>query len=382
MTSWHSLQAFDKARPWVLDLGLAAALFAASLAAAWVARGMTAEHALLLGIGAAPYAWRRVAPVLVLVLAAAGVVALLSAGHSTAVIGSGLFLAAYTIGAERRLRTTLLASGFSVGLLLVVAVSFPGQLTWGEAATNLALFAGAFAVGRATRTHRDSALVVTERAALAERVQAEQARSALTEQRLQIARELHDVVGHSLAVIALQAAVGARVADSDPAEARAALEAIAERSRGSLQEVRQLVTAMRDQSGADRPLPGLADLPELVEVMKAAGLAVELERDGEPWPLTPALDLTAYRMLQESLTNVVKHAATDTATVQVRYTPDELVLRVRDHGRGGAATPGHGSGLTGMRERVATWGGSLEAAPAADGGYEVVAHLPRRAEEA
>lgn len=382
MTPWRSLQAFDKARPWVLDLGLAVALFIASLAAAWPVRGMTAEHALLLGAGAVAYVWRRAAPVPVLVIAAAGVVALLAAGHSTAVIGSGLFLAAYTIGAERRLRTTLLAAGFSIALLLVVALAFPGQLTWGEAATNLALFAGAFAVGRATRSQRASAAMVTERAALAERVQAEQARTALTEQRLQIARELHDVVGHSLAVIALQAAVGARVADTDPAEARAALEAIADRSRGSLQEVRQLVTAMRDQSGSDRPLPGLADLPDLVEAMAAAGLSVKLEQEGEPWPLTPALDLTAYRVLQESLTNVVRHAATDSAEVRVRYRPDRLELRVRDHGRGGPGVPGRGSGQAGMRERVATWGGSLEAAPAAGGGYEVVAHLPRRTEDA
>ena len=381
MTTWRSLQAFDAARPWALDLALAGGLLAASLAAAWLGPGLTLDHALLLVAGAAPYAWRRAAPVLVLVVAAAGVLALLMAGHGTAVIGSGLFLAAYTVAARHQLRTTALAGAFCAAVLAVVAVAFPGQLTPGEAATNLALFAGAFAVGRATRTGRAAARVVADRAALAERVQAEQARTALTEERLRIARELHDVVGHSLAVIALQASVGERVAATEPDEARSALAAIAERSRESLQEVRRLVAGMRDETGSDRPLPGLADLPGLVADMGAAGLTVSVETAGEPWPLSPALDLTAYRVLQESLTNVVRHAGTDTAEVRIRYTPDDLELTVGDHGRGPAVGATHGNGQAGMRERVATWGGRLETGAAPDGGYRVVAVLPRRTED-
>lgn len=383
MTTWRSLQAFDQARPWVLDVALAVALFAASLSAAWPVAAMTGQHALLLAAGAAPYAWRRAAPVLVLVVASAGVLALMMAGHGTAVIGSGLFLAAYTVAALRGLRTTALAAAFCAALLLVVAAAFPGLFSPGEAATNLALFAGAFAVGRATRSQRAAAQVISERAVLAERVQAEQARLSLTQERLRIARDLHDVVGHSLAVIALQAAVGARVADTAPDEAREALEAIARRSRESLQEVRQLVSTMRDTADADRQLPGLADLPDLVDTMRAAGLEVEVEQRGDPWPLPPGLDMTAYRVLQESLTNVGKHAGTDRAEVTVGYTGDSLELRVRDHGTGPPSPAArNGSGQAGMRERVATWGGTLRAGPSAGGGYEVVARLPRRSEEA
>jgi len=364
----------------VLDLALALSLFLASVAAAWLVGPVTLPHAVLLALAAAPYAWRRMAPLPVLIVAAAVVVALIAAGHGTVVIGSGLFLLAYTVAAHRGVRSTLVAAGFCLVLLVAIAVGFPGQFTPGEAATNLALFAGAFAVGRATRGQRDSARLAAERAALAERVQAEQARTALSEERLRIARELHDVVGHSLAVIALQAGVGARVAEADPGEARAALEAIAARSRGSLQEVRQLVGAMREQPAADSRLPGLAELPRLVADMAAVGLAVDVEQTGEPWPLGPALDLTAYRLLQESLTNVARHAGTDRAWVRVHFTPDVLELRVRDRGRGPTGTAS-GSGQTGMRERVATWGGTLAAGPAAGGGYEVVATLPREREE-
>lgn len=380
MTTWRSLQAFDKSRPWLLDLVLALALLGASMVSAAVTTGLTGQHALLLVLAAAPYPWRRVAPVLVLVAAAAAVVVLIAADYGTVVIGSGLFLLAYTVAAHRGDGPTVVAAVFCLALLVGIGLAFPAQLSPGEAATNLALFAGAFAVGRAARSQRTSAQLVAERAALAERAQAEEARTALAEERLRIARELHDVVGHSLAVIALQAAVGARVADSDPAEARAALEAIAGRSRTSLQEVRQIVTAMRDQAEPGHPVPGLADLPGLVTDVAAAGLAVEVEQLGEPWPLSPAIDATAYRVLQESLTNVVNHAHTDRAWVTISYTPEALELRVRDRGRG-PADGGPGSGQLGMRERIATWGGSLEAGPAPDGGYQVVARLPRPQEE-
>ena len=183
------------------------------------------------------------------------------------------------------------------------------------------------------------------------------------------------MVGHSLGVIALQAGVCARIVDSDPAEARSGLLAIAERSRSSLREVRHILSAIRETDEPDCPAPGLANTDTLFSGFSDAGLRLEVERLGEPWPLPTALDHTAYRVVQEALTNVVRHAGTDRAWVRIRFEPDRLELRIRDHGVG-AAGP-EAAGLAGMRERVGAWGGRLTAGPIEGGGYEVVAMLPR-----
>lgn len=207
------------------------------------------------------------------------------------------------------------------------------------------------------------------------------AESAVTAERLRIARELHDVVGHSLGVIALQAGVGARVVDDEPAEARAALQAIAERSRASLQDVRRILGALRDPAEDLEAAPGLAELDGLVDECRAAGLAVQVNRTGAAWPLPAAMDLTAYRLLQEALTNVLRHSAAAIAQVEVAHEPERVRLRVSDDGPAKDGEPGGGHGQLGMRERVAVWGGSLHFGPLPDGGYEVVADLPRGQEE-
>lgn len=379
---WQRLQEADGRHPWVLDSALALALLIASLVSVLLSapEGPGAVQLGLTCLAAVPYAFRRLAPLPVLFVASSLVLALLVLGYGTPVIGSALFLACYTVAAHRGWRSTLVGAGLCLALLVIV-FSLPGRMQLAEAATNLALFTGAFAVGRAARTHRDTARLEAERADLAERAQLESARTAVSEERLRIARELHDVVGHSLGVIALQAGVGARVADSDPVEAKSALTAIAERSRSSLHEVRQILAALRDPDEDNRPVPGLDDVDELLAQVASAGLRVDLVRTGARWPLSRAMDLTAYRVLQESLTNVVRHAGTEDAWVRIEYSPDRLTLRVRDRGRGRqAASPG-GTGQLGMRERLAIWGGTLEAGDAPDGGYEVVAVLPRGQEE-
>lgn len=381
MTTWQGLLQLDRRRPWLLDAVLALGILAASLLAEAAARqSIPALQILLMVVVAGGYAARRAIPLLALVVTGALVLVMILLGLSTAVIGAGLFLMAYTVAAYRPVRIVLAGAGYTTAILLAIAIAAPQRMPPGELATNLALFAGSFVFGRAARIHRAAAGLEAQRAALAELVQREEARAALTEERLRIAREVHDVVGHSLGVIALQAGVGAKLVDTDPAEAKAALLAIAERSRESLREVRQILGAVRDPQAATNPNPGLAAVPELVSDLADAGLQVELEQRGEPWQLSEAMDLTAYRVLQESLTNVVRHAGTDRAWLRISYAPDEVELRVSDRGRGPAEGNAVAAGQRGMRERVESWGGTVTFGPANGGGYQVVARLPRQEE--
>ena len=373
MRTWHDLQQMDAERPWLLDCGLALGIASAAMLSAGTA-ATPLQLGLIVAISAG-YALRRRAPLPVLVVSGALVATMIALGYTTAVIGAGLFLAAYTVAAHRPLRTTLIGAGYCLTVLVAIAAAFPERMPWEGFGTNVALFVGAFTLGRAGQLHRRTARLEAERAELASWKQQEETRHAVTQERLRIARELHDVGGHSLGVIALQAGVCARIVDSDPAEARSGLLAIAERSRSSLREVRHILSAIRETDEPDCPAPGLANTDTLFSGFSDAGLRLEVERLGEPWPLPTALDHTAYRVVQEALTNVVRHAGTDRAWVRIRFEPDRLELRIRDHGVG-AAGP-EAAGLAGMRERVGAWGGRLTAGPIEGGGYEVVAMLPR-----
>ncbi len=206
---------------------------------------------------------------------------------------------------------------------------------------------------------------------------------AVAEERLRIAQELHDVVAHSMGVIAVQAGVGAHVIDQDPAEAKRSLDAISATSRSTLTEIRRLLGVLRDDGAAAyQPAPGLADLDRLVADLGDAGLPVSVCVEGSSADVPPGVDLTAYRIVQEALTNVLKHAGPAQAVVTVTYEPDAVRLRITDDGRGvnGTATEG-GHGLVGMRERVGVYGGSLSAGPRTGGGFAVVAELPYREAE-
>ena len=208
----------------------------------------------------------------------------------------------------------------------------------------------------------------------------ELAESAVREERVRIARELHDVVAHSLSMISVQSTAAAHVIDDRPAEARRALAAIADASHSALDEMRRLLGVLRDDDyDASRvPAPGLAELEPLLAQVRAAGPRVETETKGEPVDLAPGLDLTAYRIVQESLTNVVKHAEADRVTLTVTYAPEDLVIEVVDDGRAAPTNGRRGLGIEGMRERVAMFGGALEAGPLPSGGYRVEARLPLR----
>jgi len=223
-----------------------------------------------------------------------------------------------------------------------------------------------------------------ERTAELEQAREELARRAVVEERLRLARELHDVVAHAMSVIAVQSGVGAHVAKTQPEEAAKALAAIEATSRAALTELRRLLGVLRQDSEPQAsltPVPGLANLDSVLTEVGKAGLAVRVRVEGTPSSLPAGVDLSAYRIVQEALTNVVKHAGPAHAQVVVGYRDQEVTVEVIDDGRG-AATPvgdgrmGTGHGLIGMRERVAAFGGELEVGPRPGGGFRVAARLP------
>lgn len=215
----------------------------------------------------------------------------------------------------------------------------------------------------------------------AERAAAERRRA--DEERLRIARELHDVLAHSISVINVQAGVGLALLDSDPEQARTALTTIKAASKEALGEVRQVLDTLRAPGAAPRaPAPGLARLPELVEQAASTGLRVDVATEGEPRPLSPGADLAAFRIVQEALTNVVRHSGSRTARVRIVHTPGGLSLQVDDDGPAtGSDAGGSGNGLAGMRERAAALGGTIVAGPRPDGGFRVRADLPVQQKE-
>jgi signal transduction histidine kinase len=218
------------------------------------------------------------------------------------------------------------------------------------------------------------------RHAAAQREQAEA--RAVEAERLRIARELHDMVAHSIAVIAVQAGVGRRVIDTQPAEARNALANIEETSRDTAAALRRMLGSLRrSEAGAvpapRDPAPGLADLDGLVARSAQAGVEVDLRRDGDPGPLPPDVDLSVYRIVQEAVTNVIRHAGVGRCDVAVRQEGETLNIEIIDDGHGaGGSTDGSGNGITGMRERVSLLGGEFDAGPRPGGGFRVSARIP------
>ena len=251
----------------------------------------------------------------------------------------------------------------------------------GELVFTPVLFALGWLVGYALRERAEQTEAAEERAARAEQEREAAARVAVAEERGRIARELHDVVAHAVSVMVLQVgAVRHRMAETDR-EDREALTNVEQAGRTALAEMRRLLDAMR-QDGDELelvPHPGLADLDALIDEVRAAGLPVRLQVHGEPYELPPGLDLSGYRILQEGLTNTLKHAHAQQAEVDVRYGATGLQLEVRDDGDArspNGAGDGRGHGLVGIAERVKIFGGQMSAGPASTGGFVLRAHLP------
>jgi signal transduction histidine kinase len=268
------------------------------------------------------------------------------------------------------------------GLLVVVAsaaiviYNLPGR-TAGDLILIPCVFALGWLGGFAFRERDVQAVEAEQRAVQAEREREAAARVAVAEERARIARELHDIVAHALSVMVLQIGAVRHKLPELPDEDRDALEDVERTGRTALAEMRRLLGAMRERGREAElePQPGLENLGALVQRVRSAGLPVRLDVEGDPVPLPRALDLSAYRIVQEGLTNVLKHADASHAEVVVRHRPDTLQLEVRDDGHGPASSDGLGHGLVGIRERVKLYGGDMTAGPANGGGFVLSASL-------
>jgi signal transduction histidine kinase len=332
-------------------------------------------------------AWRRRAPLaMICAFVAVGVVnealggslySFPAAGGSDAEIPPiGTLLAGviafYSLGAHTGDRDARLGLGIGLaGYWTTVAVS--GQIDFGSFFFSTALAVISWLIGR---NARGRAL----RLAAAEREQEQRTRLAISDERARIAREFHDVVAHSVGVMVVQAQGARRVLERDPERAREALDSIEQTGRTALDDMRgSLDVLRRDDAGPDlEPQPGLDDLDRLLEQAREGGLEVDVAVEGEPRELPQGVDLSAYRIVQEALTNAIKHAGSVRTRVTVRYGEDELQLEVSDDGPGpsGNGEDGSGHGLVGMRERIASHGGELRTGPGPEGGFVVRATLP------
>ena len=285
------------------------------------------------------------------------------------------FASALAMVAERR---SLMPVAFAGGAALI-AVQF-AVYGWALHLFGFAAvwFVGTALFGEAVRLRREQQRTTEARAEFAERSREEEARRRVAEERLRIARDVHDVVGHSLATIALQAGVAEHLLDDREPKARESMATIRRLSKEALAEVSAMLGVLRADDGAERaPTPDLAGVIGLVEDMRAAGLDVELELDDRPVP--EVVGGAAYRIVQESLTNVVRHAGPDAAArVRVAATDGAVEIEVTDNGQGASPGTRDGNGLTGMRERAAALGGSFSAGSAPGGGFRVQALLPAR----
>jgi signal transduction histidine kinase len=322
-------------------------------------------------------AWRRRASLVVLALAiamsvVANAVVVLDAATTPAV---ALAIAAYSVGAHTEGRRAAVGV---VGVAAVIAANVAGQFSFGDLLFVAMILGGAWLAGRAMRYRRERERTLERLTIDLEREREEKARAAVAEERVRIARELHDVVAHAISVIVLQARGGRRSLATDPEETREALDTIEATGSQALAEMRRLLGMLRrdDEQIALAPQPSLRHLDALAAQVREAGLPVDLSVEGEPIELPPGVDLSAYRIVQEALTNALKHAGPARARVLVRYGKDDLELEIADTGLAAGASDGEGHGLVGMRERVSLYGGKIEAGPRDGGGFAVRARLP------
>lgn len=374
-TFWERLRRVD---PLIWDSLLAAAIAIGSVIGAVIgehasadpARGPVGPEAYVLLVGgSAALAVRRRWPIAVLVVVSGASIALASVNGAFDLVFP-VVLATYTAAAhvdrERFIRVALPIS--VVGTVSALVVAYPGT-NWVEVLISATFAAGLpMLFGRIGFNRRRRIAVDRERAA----------HDAVVEERARIARELHDVVAHAMSVMVVQAGAARRVLDDDPGAAKAAIGRIESTGRDGLAEMRRLIGILKsDGADADRaPQPGLGQIDALLETVRGAGVPVEAATEGAPRQLPSGLDLVAYRIVQEALTNVMKHAGPASARVLLRWGDAALDLEVADDGRGPFVSTEGGLGLLGMRERVALYGGSIDTGPRPGGGFAVRAHLP------
>ncbi|MEU6504713.1 histidine kinase [Streptomyces sp. NPDC046942] len=383
-----------KAHPWALDAAIAAAVLVCMIAGSfvtprgtngvtWGIRTPDPLSLLLMLLAAAALVFRRRAPMPVLAITGTLSVVECVTSDPRAPVTMAAVIALYTVAATTD-RTTTLRIGLLTMTVLTAAAMLGGPLPW-YAQENLGVLAwtgiGATA-GDAVRSRRAVVQAIRERAERAERTREEEARRRVAEERLRIARDLHDVVAHHIALVNVQAGVAAHVMDKRPDQAKEALAHVREASRSALDELRATVGLLRqsgDPEAPTEPAPGLSRLEDLAGTFRSAGLPVEVARAGPDSDLPAAVDLAAYRIVQEALTNVQKHAGAGAkAEVSVVRVGPDIEVTVLDDGPGGESAPGTGGGhgLLGMRERVTALGGTLTTGPRYGGGFRVHAILP------
>jgi signal transduction histidine kinase len=320
-----------------------------------------------------PLLVRRRFPVATLAATVAATVAILGGWGVYNPIPVGVAL--YTVAEHCDRRASLRAAGVALAVLAVPLVTQAGGGFGPKLLAQLIGFAVAWLVGDSVRSRRRYTEALEEKAERLERERETEAARAVAEEQARIARELHDVVAHSLSVIVVQAAAARDVFASRPERAHEALTNIEATGRGALGELRRLLGGIR--GGAPfAPQPGVADLDDLVRQVRGAGLDVTVGIEGQQTPLPPAIDLSVYRLVQEALTNTLKHAHATRADIALRYATDGLGLEIRDNGTARTNGSGTGNGLIGMRERVALFGGSFAAGPDPEGGFTVSARFP------
>ncbi|MDG4819759.1 sensor histidine kinase [Micromonospora sp. WMMD956] len=335
---------------------------------------------------AAPVALRRAAPWPAVAAAVASLAVPVLFGHAPNTQNLAFVVLTYTMAAHHRARPAALATVALWVPVAAVNVLDPIDDTVFEVGpaylvlNNVLVAVVAYAVGRAVHARRASTEALRERARVAEQNQRSLAEQAVADERRRIARELHDVVAHHVSVMGVLATGARRVLRRDPDAADEAIATIEDTGRATLRELRRLLDVLRTDAepAADlAPQPGLAGIGPLVEQVREAGLPVTLRVEGEPGPLEEGVALTVYRIVQEALTNALKHAGEATAVVRLTFGAAYLAVEVTDTGRGptpGAVRIGHG--LVGMRERVGLYGGTLRAGARPGGGYRVYARIP------
>lgn len=378
----------DRRRALVTDAMLAIGMFVASLGSVtvWDAGDSAARPPdlwgyALIGMQTLPLIWRRRAPISVLTLTIIGFVIDRGLNYPGSWAVFGISAAIYTVGAQLEPRRSLLVGGITIDVVL--AWTAIGVVVYDveplALLSEIAFLGFPLLVGRESY-HRQQRMVELEaRAIHAEHEREQRAAEAVVNERVRIARELHDVVAHEMTVMTIQSAGARRIIDSDPGQAAEAMASAEAAGHRGLTEMRRLLGMLRTSDPkTTAPLPGLGSLDGLVEQMELAGLPTRFEITGEARELPLGVDLNAYRIVQEALTNTLKHGGPNaTAMVSIHYNNDVLQVEVSDDGRGAAAGSGtDGQGLVGMQERIALLKGSMHAGPRPGGGFRVAAKIP------
>ncbi|MGH2819152.1 MAG: histidine kinase [Actinomycetota bacterium] len=384
-----SMRTIRELPPVVADGALALVIFVIALTlevptrAGIEFRDHDALWVVLIALMTLPVALRRISPEWTIVVTGLSTTAYYPLGYPDSIASLGVLVALYSLAAHSKRRVSLQGLAISFVCIAVSIIGSPEPLTAQLLISNYIVFGTAWVIGDNVRHRRAYTAELEAHAARLESEREENARRAVDDERQRIAREMHDVVAHNVSVMVVQAGAARRVLDANPEQAREALTSIETTGRQALAQMRRLLGVLREDDEAARhlaPQPTMAALETLLEQAREAGLPVELEVQGRSYPLPDGIDLSAYRIVQEALTNSLKHAGPTRALVRLIYSPGAFELSIVDDGHGAATQMGDGEplghGLVGMRERVALFGGELHAGPRRGGGFEVRARLP------